>query len=184
MTSRFLTLPLAALLLMSMTQSGSAQVVTTQTVVSPGTVEGPNIQTINFMGFDINKDGILSMREVGDRLFQYFDRDGNDVIDNIEFGLKTVLTITPVEKETLRLVDIDGDGATDVSTYTYETFHEASGLNRFDKNSDGLSPSEFIQTGFQELDISDNNMIELEEWRKAYIASRAPKSAIQERYRQ
>ena len=115
-------------------------------------------------------------------LFYIFDTDGNEVIDNIEWNNENVYTITPVEVETFKYVDHNDDGTAEHASYTYETFWKASGLARFDKDDTGLSASEFIGTGYQELDINDNNTIEMKEWQKAYTEMKKPEVAEQERY--
>jgi hypothetical protein len=153
------------------------QVVPSTTVVTTKTHEVtkdmPNTNRVNFDVFDVNGDGSFSMAEVGERLFYSFDLDGNETIDNIEWSKRSLMTIVPSERETFKFVDYDGDGMTDNTTYTYETFYKASDLVKFDQNEDGLSPEEFIGVGFQKLDLSDNNLIELKEWKAAYLESRA-----------
>lgn len=69
----------------------NAETVTTKTVVSTKHLNG--VDRVNFASFDLNGDGILSMSEVGERLFYAFDMDGNEVIDNIEMNKKSVMTI-------------------------------------------------------------------------------------------
>lgn len=140
--------------------------VETNTYVKPA-VDGEN--TINLKEFDINEDGKYSMAEVGERLFYAFDLDGNEVIDNMEWDKKSVMTVVPMEKETFQFVDLDGDTYTDVSSYSYETFYKDSGLASFDENKDGLSAKEFIGVGFEELDDSEDKTITLEEWQKVYL---------------
>lgn len=157
-----------------------AETVHTKTYVE--TSDAIEAQTIKFSDFDVNGDGDYSKPEVGKKLFYVFDQDGNQVIDNLEWNRRSMYTITPMEKETFKFVDHNDDGFTDLSTYTYETFYKESGLIRFDHNKDGLSPSEFIETGFQELDDNDNNTIELDEWEEAYTLMLKPKNAEPERY--
>lgn len=155
---------------------------TTQTVVKP--IDLPNMEKTNFSAFDINQDGILSMEEVGTKLFYIFDNDGNEVIDNIEYENKKVMTIIPMEKETFKFVDYNGDGAADDAHYDHATFYKTSGLMRFDKNMDGLSPHEFVDHSFIELDDNNSKAIELDEWKEAYIKYARPAVAEQERYGQ
>lgn len=153
---------------------------TTKSVVNQKPIDG-HVQ-VDFNSLDLNKNGILSMAEVGERLFYIFDADGNEVIDNIEFGQNRVITIAPMEKHTLKMVDFESDGNVELSTYTYETFSRTSGLTRFDEDRDGLSAAEFIDTSLLKLDTDDSKTIELDEWKKHYIASRAPKAADQDGY--
>lgn len=147
-----------------------AETVTTQTYVKPADL--PNLNQVDFTVFDVNHDGIFSMAEVGERLFQSFDKDSNGYIDNIEWDHKAVMTITPMKKETFKFVDYDDDGLVERSTYTYETFYAASGLTHFDKNANGLSAKEFINTGYRKLDSDNDNLISLNEWKEAYLKSR------------
>lgn len=156
--------------------------VTTETMVQQKDL--PNVKKTNFSAFDLNEDGILSMQEVGTKLFYIFDTDGNEVIDNIEFDKKQVMTVIPMEKNTYTYVDFDADGEAEEATYTHETFFEVSGLMRFDDNMDGLSASEFIAHSFLELDDDKSAVIELEEWQEAYEESVRPATAEQERYQQ
>ncbi len=162
--------------------TANAETVHTETYVQSQGIEGAT--RINFADFDLNKNGVFSKPEVGKKLFYVFDTDGNEVIDNIEWDKTSMYTITPMEKQTFKFVDFDDDGNADTSTYTYETFYDASGLIRFDQDKNGLSASEFINVGFQELDDNDNNTIELDEWEEAYTEMTSPPNAEQERYRQ
>lgn len=154
---------------------------TTKTIIQQKTL--PNeVMRINFDEFDINGDGILSMEEVGEKLFYLYDLDGNQVIDNIEFQNPRIMTVVPMEKHTLRMVDLNSNGHAEISKYTYQTFSAASGLARFDADLDGLSAAEFIGESFLALDKNGSGVIELAEWKAAYIESRAPLAADQDRY--
>lgn len=157
-----------------------AETTVTQTVVS--TKDDVPVNQIDFKSFDVNGDGKYSMEEVGEKLFFIFDTDGNEVIDNMEWNNKNMYTITPMEKETFHYVDTDGDGSAEIATYSYDTFYQESGLIRFDEDKDGLSASEFIQVGYEELDDNEDKMIDLEEWKEAYMATLKPEEAEQERY--
>lgn len=144
----------------------------------------PGANKVNFTDFDVNGDGILSMNEVGDRLFKSFDRDGNGTLDSHEWEMRSVITIVPVEKETLRLVDFNGDGKSEVASYSTEEFMKRSGLARFDKDADGLSPREFIGKSFKEADLSgaagsmaqnSNGYVDKKEFQSVYRAVYANK---------
>ncbi len=139
---------------------------------------------VNFTDFDVNGDGILSMNEVGDRLFKSFDRDGNGTLDSHEWDKPSVITIVPVQKETLKLVDFDGDGKSEVATYSTEEFMQRSGLARFDGDADGLSAREFIGKSFKESDLSgasgnysqnSNGYVDKKEFQSVYRAVYANK---------
>lgn len=178
MTTKFATMTALALFLS--VPLASAETVHTKTYVQEKNMEKG--EKINFAVFDLNKDGMYAKSEVGEKLFYIFDRDGNEVIDNLEWNNKSVYTIVPMEKETYKFVDYNDDGYTDLSSHTYETFYAESGLIHFDKDKDGLSASEFIDAGFQALDNNDSTTIELDEWQTAYIEMTKPKSAQQDRY--
>lgn len=162
------------------TMPAHAETVTKKTVVQQK--ELPEMNKTNFSAFDLNDDQVLSMQEVGEKLFYIFDTDGNEVIDNIEFDHKQVMTVIPMEKDTYTFVDWDNDGEAEQSTYTRENFFEVSGLMRFDKNMDGLTAEEFIGKTMLELDIDKSKVIELDEWESAYEESVRPANAEQERY--
>lgn len=174
-----------------------AETQTTTTVVTKETVtpavqattvtqqqDVPGVVKINFMDFDLNKDGILSMSEVGKKLYYIFDVDGNETIDNIEFTNNKVMTIIPMETKTITMVDWNNDGIADEKNYSYEAFLGQSGLAVFDKDKDGLSAKDFIGKGYQELDINDDNWIQPQEWDKVYAEEHLPKAAENERYSQ
>lgn len=141
-----------------------------------------NAYKVNFSALDINKDGVLSKQEVGTRLFESFDGDHNGQIDNLEISQKNVLTIIPMETQNIRLVDYDSDGMTDQSSISYNDFIVQSGLARFDNDSDGLSAEEFLNGNFQEIDLNDNNMIDLQEWKRAYASIYLPRHNMDQTY--
>lgn len=147
-----------------------AETVTTRTYVAPAPL--PGLKEVDFTMFDINRDGFYSMPEVGERLFQSFDKDGNGHIDNIEWDHKAVMTIIPMKQETFKFVDTDNDGLVEQSTYTYQTFYKDSGLAMFDERKDGLSAKEFIGVGYRKMDRDDDNLISLDEWKQGYLESR------------
>lgn len=126
---------------------------------------------INFLDFDMNKDTILSINEIGEMLFKLYDTDGNNVIDNIEYDRRAVVTILPVEKNTVISYDFDGDGKADETKYTYETFMQDTLLTRFDMNRDGLSPREFTDLHFMAADVNNDKVVDLKEWQGSYIPS-------------
>ena len=157
-----------------------AETVKIETATHP--VEIENVMQIPFSEFDVNQDGFYSKTEVGKKLFDVFDRDGNQLIDNNEWEMNSLYTIIPMEKEIYKFVDENDDGYVERSSYTYQTFFQESGLIHFDENRDGLSPKDFIETGFQNLDDNDDNLINLEEWEEAYQIKISPEAAEQERY--
>jgi Ca2+-binding EF-hand superfamily protein len=128
-------------------------------------------RVINFMDFDLNHDGVLSVREAGDMLFKLYDLDGNEVIDNKEFEKKTVLTVVPMQKDTEVRYDFDNTGVPDKVEHTTERYLERTQLSRFAHNSDGLSPHEFTGRSFKQMDVNHDGVIDLKEWRGAYDAA-------------
>lgn len=142
--------------------------VVTTTNVAPEPV--PGVRTINFMSFDANKDNRLSAREVGDVLFKAFDTDGNGMIDNVEYGKASVMTVIPMKATTFTFYDIDSDGAAENTSITQSEFLERSNLMAFDKKKDGLSPKDFMGKEMNKVDIDNDNYLELDEWRREYAA--------------
>lgn len=181
MRNNKLLLTAAAVAFMSLGGAVNAEtVIHRETMISPAPVE--NADMIDFSAFDTNGDGVLTMVEVGAKLFYIFDRDGNEVIDNHEFNRNSVMTITPMKKETLTLVDEYGDGTVEHTTYTYDSFLQASKLMSFSRDYDGLSPREFIDSSFLVLDDNNDHAIDVEEWKESYLSLVMPATAEQERY--
>lgn len=152
---------------------------TTKTVVQQ---DLPGVKKFDINTFDTNKDGIISLEETGDHLFYLFDLDSNDIIDNIEFKKRTILTVIPVKEETMTFRDYNDDGHPEMSKYSYSTYIKKSGLYMFDKNKDGLSPQDFVNESFLEMDKNHSHVIEPDEWREAYVKSHLPEAAKQYRY--
>ncbi len=142
----------------------------------------PGVHKIDFMSFDANHDGRLSMREVGDVLFDAFDSDKNGAIDNIEYDRNNVYTVIPMEATTLTFVDFDDDGYSDTSTISKEDFLKRSNLMRFDKDMDGLSPRDFMGSEVKAMDLNHNNLIEKDEWQRQYALNVKPESSIGKLY--
>lgn len=142
----------------------------------------PGVHKIDFMSFDANHDGRLSMREVGDVLFDAFDSDKNGAIDNIEYDRNNVYTVIPMEATTLTFVDFDDDGYSDASTISKEDFLKRSNLMRFDKDMDGLSPRDFMGSEVKAMDLNHNNLIEKDEWQRQYALNVKPESSIGKLY--
>lgn len=154
---------------------------TVQESVTATTTE-PTIRTLTLAEFDQNNDFRLDMEEVGKELFYIFDKDGNEVIDNIEYDNNAVLTVRPVEVEKYTFIDINSDGTVEATNYSYETMYQESGLALFDEDKDGLSPADFLEQSFLEVDDNKDKTIDLQEFSEVYIATRRPASAEQERY--
>jgi hypothetical protein len=128
-------------------------------------------RVINFADFDLNRDGLLSLDEIGRMLFKLYDTDGNEIIDNKEFERRAVVTVLPMERNTVISYDFDGDGRPDETKYTYQTFMQDTLLSRFDANKDGLSPHEFTNRFFNEADINNDHAVDLKEWQGSYTAA-------------
>lgn len=166
----------------SSTTTTTQQSVTTSPVTATGTTSTetywrteehstgtPGARIINFIQFDMNNDRILSINEIGVMLFKLYDTDGNQVIDNIEYERRAVVTVLPMEKNTVVSYDFDGDGLADKTQYTQETFSRETLLTRFDANKDGLSPHEFMDMHFNEADVNNDKVVDEKEWRGSYI---------------
>lgn len=156
--------------------------VTKTTAVAPVPVEGAI--PVNFKYLDVNSDGILSRKEVGQKLFYLFDTDGNGVIDNIEIKKNQVITLVPFEKVELTMIDFDDDGKADIVNITSDQFMDYSMLNRFDKDNDGLTAEEFIGHSALELDADKSGVVEFREWKEVYDKSVSPEAAKQYIYQQ
>jgi hypothetical protein len=167
MKTKFLTMTVAAVALMGYAGTANAETITTKTVVSQKEI--PDVNKVNLAVFDLDKNGVLTMREVGSYLFDVFDTDGNGNVDNIEFKQKQFMTIIPMEKETTLAIDANSDGKPEVTEQTYEEFVQQSKLMRFDENKDGLSANEFIGLGYEKLDDDEDRQINHEEWQEAYL---------------
>ena len=150
----------------------SAETVTTKTTTEQTTQAGS--KTINLNNFDLNKNGILSTFEVGEMLFKLFDTDTSGAVDSTEFEYKSVLTVAPMEKMTTISYDYDNNGVSDKTKYTFEKFTQDTQLARFDKNKDGLSPHEFVEKTFSDIDADHNGGTDLMEWRNAYMSRIVP----------
>ncbi|AGH97149.1 EF-hand domain-containing protein [Micavibrio aeruginosavorus] len=148
-------------------------------------IDMPNTTVVNFGAFDTNKDGILSRDEVGERLFISFDNDGNGVIDNVEFDQRNVLTYIPMERGTILYFDYNDDGIIDdMEKLSQQSFIEKSMLDRFAKDPRGLSPRDFIEMGFWQLDTDRSRVIELSEWKRGYEVALRPEVAESYLYNQ
>jgi len=123
---------------------------------------------VNFLDFDLNGDGLLSTQEVGEMLFKLFDGDGNALIDNVEFEKRNVMTVVPMQQETVVRYDFNNDGFPDKVERAHETFMEKTQLSRFDLAGGGMAPRDFVGKSFMRMDIDRSRFIELNEWRGAY----------------
>jgi hypothetical protein len=159
-----------------------AATVVTDTIVQQQEV--PDTIKVNFIEFDANKDGSLSRREVGDKLFYIFDTDGNEVIDNIEYTKPRVLSVIPMEKQIITSVDFNDDGRPDRSSFNQEEFMRQSLLYKFDQNKDGLSAKDFLGQVYWQLDDNKDKTVDLAEFEAAYIESTMPSAANPNRYNQ
>lgn len=134
----------------------------------------PSGDVIEFEHLDANHDGVFSRDEVGEALFKFFDGDGNQVIDNIEIKKPRLVVFRQMEKREIEIVDYYDAGKPTKRKVTQEEFMEASKLGRFDKDQDGLSPLDFLEMAFNQVNVKDDGVIDLYEWKRAYAASVRP----------
>lgn len=149
-----------------------AKEVTIKVDVVPKEVAGDIV--IDFQSFDLNGDGVIARDEVGEKLFEIFDRDGNHVIDNVEMKKPSLIVFTPMEKTTVEVINYHQEDKPIKTTVTHEEFLHASRLSHFDKNADGLSPLDFLGIPFNQLNVKDDAVIDLYEWKRAYAQSVTP----------
>jgi hypothetical protein len=166
------TLLTAAALIALCASGAQAASVVTETRVTPTPVPGPTV--VDYRQFDTNGDGILSADEVGEKLFYTFDKDGNQLIDNIEFTTPMVMTFAPMEKQTVQYIDYNADGIADQTSVTREAFLQRTGLSRFDNNGTGLSAAKFINLPIKAVDRDGSGQIDIREWKEAYFAAVRP----------
>lgn len=134
----------------------------------------PNRIQLNLWDFDTNKDGVLDRDEVGEKLFKFFDTDGNEVIDNKEMLKPSIIVFTPMTKKTIEMVNFQADGQAAKETVTEEKFLQRSNLSKFDTDKDGLSPLDFLGKPFNVVNVHKDGVIDLYEWKRAYAASARP----------
>ena len=158
--------------------SASAQTVENTTTIETTTIERqmvkPDAKMIDISEFDTNNSGTISIDEVGEKLFYLYDIDGNELIDNQEFDQPLIATVVPVERETITVVEVNGEGIATETSYQVSQFMAETRLAMFDKENDGLSPHEFIGEGFLKLDSNDDMGIDINEWKSAYIVDFEP----------
>lgn len=153
--------------------SGANAETVQQTTIETQTI-APGKTVLVISELDVNQSGTISTEEIGERLFYLYDRDGNEIIDNVEFDSELALSVTPVERETITVVDTNNDGIAEETSYSYETFMKQTRLSLFDGHEDGLSAQEFIGRGFLNLDSNDDMSIDLNEWKSAYHIGMKP----------
>lgn len=165
----YAALTLAVAISASPVMAESVKTTTTRTIITNKPIAGAT--AVDFSVFDTNQDGVYSKEEVGERLFKSFDKDGNELVDKNEWKLKTVITIIPMQRQTIKSVEYNNDGIAHETVHTYEEFNAATGLSKFDLNKNGLSAQEFIGKDFYKVDTNKDNFIDIDEWRSAYIES-------------
>ncbi len=165
-----LTLPFQAL----------AGTVTETTIVK--THPTPGAERVDFMSFDINQDNRLSMREVGDVLFDAFDGDDNGKLDSFEYSNNTVITTMPTTATTYTYYDYNSDGMPEASTLTQTEFMTQSKLIRFDNKADGLSAKDFIDKPQKALDLNRDNYVSKDEWQREYSLFVQPRINVKSTY--
>ncbi|MGB1077460.1 MAG: hypothetical protein ACPG05_04060, partial [Bdellovibrionales bacterium] len=139
-------------------------------------------EVVNLDQFDMNGDGTLAKDEVGEKLFELFDRDGNDVIDNVEMKEPNLMVFVPTKKTTVEVIDYQEEDKPLKANVTHEEFLQTSQLSRFDGNADGLSPLDFLGLPFSEVNVKEDFVIDLAEWKRAYAQSVKPEHIENYRY--
>lgn len=142
-----------------------------KTEIREDVVVPAGVMTFKIEDFDLNGDGSLMKEEVGDKLFKMYDRDGNGVVDNLEYARRALATVQPVERTTTVSYDVTGNGSIDKQETSQERFMRETQLSRFANNDKGLSAQELLDRTFRGADINDDHFISLKEWRGAYNAA-------------
>jgi len=187
MSNIFKTLSLATVTILALSVSSLAMAETMKTMEEPDStnIKAKSVTTTvvttpaesSIMAYDLNNDGMLSAIEIGNKLFYQFDRDGNESLDNIEWNRPMMVNLAPMKTVTVTKMDIDGDGVEDDEVIEIDTFMEATGLDRFDNDGNGLSPREFTGKSVLQMDTDKSGLIEMKEWKKVYTQTRSPKAA-------
>lgn len=141
---------------------------TTTTTINPGS------SVIDFSLLDHNRDGVISRREIGDQLFSIYDADHNDYLDNTEYRNIRTVTIRQPEQRFVRSIDLDDDGYADVTEYTYDNVANRTRLYHYQRETNGLSADQLLESPFDDIDVDDNASIARDEWYNAYMAQIAP----------
>lgn len=148
-----------------------------------------NQEEIRLEWLDLDLNGRITRTEVGEYLFFYFDRDGNESLSRGEYSKEREITFIPYEGEGITFVDINHDGQHDGTDFTTETFLHSAMIGEYDPEADGIEADEVLDKGYLKADSDRSKYIELDEWQKIYgkgakiKANAAPKSANQDRYR-
>lgn len=158
-----------------------AEEVTVRVEVAP-TKKVTNRQIVNFDQFDLNNDGVLERDEIGETLFRMFDKDGNEVIDNIEMKTPNIIVFSDMAKTKTETVKYRDPSRPTKQTVSHEDFMQASKLARFDKDKDGLSPLDFLEKSFYQVNVKDDGVIDLYEWKRAYASYVRPAHLEQYNY--
>ncbi len=147
-----------------------------------------NQKYIEIDDMDLNHDKRLVRTEVAEYLFYYFDRDGNESLDRIEYRRERELSFKPNEDSVLRMIDLDNDGFDDDVVYTNESFFKEAMIGDYDPDELPIDAKYFMDVSFLRLDTDHSRAIELDEWQKIYgkyavvKPNAPPKAANQDRY--
>ena len=98
--------------------------------------------------------------EVGEKLFEVFDGDGNQVIDNLEIKKPRLVVFRHMEKRHIETIDYHTESKSTKKNISHQEFLEKSKLSRFDKNEDGLSPLDFLEMPFNQVNVKDDAVID------------------------
>lgn len=177
----------AALLVFAATPAAAeaeATVIEKTKVVTERTVPAPGAMMVNFMDYDLDGDGHLSQEEAGKMLFKLFDTDGNEIIDNVEYEKRTVATVVPMERETVVTIENSKPDVPNEVRHSVTRYFEVTDLTQYDKDGKGISPRDFTDRSFMEMDTNRDKSIDAKEWRTGYDAKFAAEQAIKPRINQ
>lgn len=162
---------LTGICVMALSGIAHGETVTKRTTVTTIT---PDTRVIDFSLLDHNRDGVISRREIGDQLFSIYDADHNNILDNNEYQQIRSVSIRPTEQRFSRSIDLDDDGRADVTEYTYDAVANKTKLYHYQRETNGLSASQLLESPFTDIDTDRNATIARDEWYDAYMTQIAP----------
>ena len=147
-----------------------------------------NQQEIRIDWLDLNRDKRITRAEVGEYLFFYFDRDGNESLSRSEYNRDQELTVIPYEGDFITYVDIDNDNVNDGTEFTTESFLVKAMIGTYDPEKGTIEAQDVIDKGWLRADSDRSGYIELDEWQDIYERAavmkknKSPAFASEDRY--